>query len=207
MSSSSSPKPAGECDSVRSSRREKSCTSLLHDPAGVLSDRKRWPDHLCGEEFLAASTRLWSGSDEWPLPLGDGRRLVWVLTVRRRRSKLELFVFEDPNAPDDGHIYCGPLTARFGCVEDLSPLPVLENARKWWRHVSVKKIPSGRPKGSGTFESREHLLQAVATANRALREQGKTITQPAVAELLHISTRRLQQLNSDGMTWDELIKL
>jgi hypothetical protein len=73
--------------------------------------------------------------------------------------------------------------------------------------LSVRRIPSGRPKGSGTFESRERLLRAVATANRTLREQGKTITQPAVADLLHVTTRRLQQLIPDGMTWDELKEL
>jgi hypothetical protein len=66
-----SSRPVGECGSARSGRREKSCTDLLHDPAGVLGDRRRWPDHLCYEEFLTASTRLWSGSDKYK---GNERR-------------------------------------------------------------------------------------------------------------------------------------
>ncbi len=47
----------------------------------------------------------------------------------------------------------------------------------------------------------------MAAANRKLREQGKKITQDAVAELLHYSMRWLQQQIPHGMTWDDLKKL
>jgi hypothetical protein len=59
------------------------CTDLLYDPVGVLSDRGRWPMHLCYEAFLRASTENWarqttiiSGNSthrfltEHPLPIG-----------------------------------------------------------------------------------------------------------------------------------------
>lgn len=38
------------------------CTDLLNDPAGVLGDKQRWPDHVCFESFLRQSTELWSDS-------------------------------------------------------------------------------------------------------------------------------------------------
>lgn len=60
-----------------------SCTDLLVDPAGVLEDQDRWPDHLC-YSFLTMSTRLWAITQihpttcpkwvdwqyTWPLPVG-----------------------------------------------------------------------------------------------------------------------------------------
>ena len=59
------------------------CTDLLYDPAGVLSNRERWPTHLCGGPFLRESTERWihrsgiimaAGFDTWasehPLPVG-----------------------------------------------------------------------------------------------------------------------------------------
>jgi ribosomal protein L37AE/L43A len=35
------------------------CTELLDDPVGVLSDRQRWPTHLCYEPFMRWSTVEW----------------------------------------------------------------------------------------------------------------------------------------------------
>ncbi len=93
---SSSPKPAGECDSARSGRREESCASLLHDLAGVLGDRKRWPDHLCYSVMVESCCR-WAAenarkhADVYPLPLPGGRRALLALRVRRGRSTLDLF--------------------------------------------------------------------------------------------------------------------
>lgn len=51
---------AHPCPSVRGGFREQSCTALLDDPAGVLADRRRWPDHICYEDFCRASTELWA---------------------------------------------------------------------------------------------------------------------------------------------------
>ncbi len=61
------------------------CTDLLADPAGVLSDEKRWPKHLCYGLFLRRSAKEWASSNlvalstpdlvqwrlEWPLPIGQ----------------------------------------------------------------------------------------------------------------------------------------
>lgn len=63
------------------------CTDLLADPASVLSDKERWPEHLCYGLFLRRSTTQWASSIpvaltttaleeyrrwcmEWPLPIG-----------------------------------------------------------------------------------------------------------------------------------------
>lgn len=39
------------------------CTDLLADPKGVLSDKERWPDHLCCVLFLRMSTYEWASSN------------------------------------------------------------------------------------------------------------------------------------------------
>ena len=70
------------------------CTDLLRDPAGVLSDEKRWPDHLCYELFMRRSTLEWLSSQLpeswseakgwhflWPLPVGEGLVGVRLKTV------------------------------------------------------------------------------------------------------------------------------
>jgi hypothetical protein len=36
------------------------CTALLEDPEGVLSDRLRWPDHVCDRGFLLESVWRWT---------------------------------------------------------------------------------------------------------------------------------------------------
>jgi hypothetical protein len=66
------------------------CTDLITDPGNVLTDKKRWPTHLCVPEFLEQSTTLWArdrpaasdSSNRWrwasmyPLPIG--RRALMI---------------------------------------------------------------------------------------------------------------------------------
>src|SRR5829696_5266987 len=81
------------CPSARSGRRDKSCATLLQDPAGVLSDRRRWPDHTC-YPVMVESCRRWAqengleNAGGYPLLLPDGRRALLALRIRRRRSTL-----------------------------------------------------------------------------------------------------------------------
>jgi hypothetical protein len=81
--------PTGEdhchiCTSFRTGRkRRQSCTSLLYDPRWTLGQHRRWPDHLCYDDFMQRSievwvsqavgqitpaTKLWAQS--YPLPIG-----------------------------------------------------------------------------------------------------------------------------------------
>ncbi len=66
------------------------CTDLIIDPRSVLTDKERWPAHLCVPEFLEQSTTLWAegrpvASDSpnrwrwasmYPLPVG--RRALMI---------------------------------------------------------------------------------------------------------------------------------
>lgn len=67
------------------------CTDLISETEDVLRSRERWPAHLCYEEFLCESTRLWAeqqpfvGRDlniiqQWstmhPLPIGHRALMI-----------------------------------------------------------------------------------------------------------------------------------
>jgi hypothetical protein len=72
------------------------CTELLDDPVGVLSDRQRWPTHLCYESFLRWST------EEWVLRATERTNYAgaavtnwhtrWPLAVGRRAVEKEPFL-------------------------------------------------------------------------------------------------------------------
>lgn len=47
------------------------CTDLLVDPASVLEDQERWPDHLCDPNFLITSTGLWATYRRWSEVAGE----------------------------------------------------------------------------------------------------------------------------------------
>ena len=236
---SSSSKLAGECEGVRSGRRKKSCTSLLHDPASVLRDRKRWPDHLC-YPVMVESCRQWAAENdpehagEYPLPLPDGRRALLALRVRRRRSTLDLFglagykpepvpevlppgiryeqighnpALENPDAYSWGD--------EMACVlkeydEDASLSEVAFSAQEWWRRI-CNMIPLGRPRGSGTYASRDEFIAALTVAVREVRAAGLRVTQPAVEQVLGVHQghgRQLRKwLDQHKVSWSEAKKL
>ena len=61
------------------------CTDLISEPGEVISNRNRWPIHICGEEFTRQSTELWAEAQPfevdsvnvhrwaaiYPLPIGQ----------------------------------------------------------------------------------------------------------------------------------------
>lgn len=217
-----SSKPAGKWECSHA----KPCTALLDDPETVLNDHSRWPDRICWP-VMVESCRRWAVENdperagEYPLPLPDGHRALLALRVRRGRSTLDLFGLEGYKPritdkerryaeyymdPDDYVWLGGPMACVLSAVGSTPLFELAGQAQKWWQRVSLRP-PRGRPRGSGAFESNKNFLRAVAVANRKLREQDKTITQPEVADVLHIGVRRLQQLIPHGMTWDDLKKL
>lgn len=62
---------------------------------------------------------------------------------------------------------------------------LIKRANRWWKQFEGQplrgSIYAGRPKGTGYFRDREEFTQAVATATRTLRRQGRNLTQDAVA--------------------------
>jgi hypothetical protein len=64
------------------------CTDLLANPASVLSDEERWPDHLCNVRFLMRSTEEWASArllptTSSPVPQLLDWQLSWPLPVGR----------------------------------------------------------------------------------------------------------------------------
>lgn len=53
------------------------CTDLLHDPAGVLADQRRWPNHVCYKRFLTPSTRIWAYTGGHMKTAGNRENAVW----------------------------------------------------------------------------------------------------------------------------------
>jgi hypothetical protein len=141
------------------------------------------------------------------LPLDGRRRALWALRVVGDRSVLDMFGLEDRFAPADGYLHFGGLAYRLYGVEDLSLLTTLRDAHDWWRDLSLEKL-RGRPRGSGTFESREALVQALREAVRELRAEGHKIKQEAVAKMLHTDDAQLRKwLKREGLTWREVKQL
>lgn len=201
--------------------REKPCSALLTEPAGVLTDRGRWPDHLCWP-VMVESCRLWAVENapdragEYPLPLDDGRRALLALRVRSRRSTLDLFGlagYKPPAVvvPDaDDYLWVGGLVCSLRSRDDTSLLHVISHAHDWWGRISIEKI-LGRPKGSGTYASADEFRAALTLAVREVRAAGLAVTQPKVERALgvhHGEGRQLRKWSRQyGISWSEAKKL
>lgn len=211
-------KPSWECSQA------KAWTDLLRDPGGTLGDRKRWPTRLCYPAMVEACRRWATENDpvhagEYPLPLDDGRRAYLALRVRSRRSTLDLFAlagYKPPTvvAPDaDDYLWLGGLRYILSGRDDTSLLYVISQAQEWWGHISIENI-RGRPKGIGTYASRDEFMAAVAVTNEEIRASGasgRRITQMAVEERLGVYGGHGRQLRKwikrYKVPWSELKKL
>lgn len=119
----------------------------------------------------------------------------WLCTEAKRCAVCGLL--DQPYAAaivlEEGHAYC--------------ETPLLE--------ISLRPFKGqGRPRGTGTFSSREELTKAIATAWHMLRDRNARVTQEAVANLLHDSNlaggedpaRQLRRwCRYFGFSWDEAL--
>ena len=105
-----------------------------------------------------------------------------------------------------GLVYPGDLVFTLRGRETF-PREVLDNARRWWNTMTDKPLPIGRPRGSGTWRSREELSTALDRAVRRLRVEGVRPTQERVAALLHCHDRLLRHwLSHHGIRWEQVTK-
>jgi hypothetical protein len=81
------------------------CTELLKNPAGVLAQRQRWPNHVCYENFLTASTQFWASEKSGMGRLGTlensllWRWLSWWPLPIGRKSLERAHIETSPNLP------------------------------------------------------------------------------------------------------------
>jgi len=225
-----------------------SCTSLLYDPTAILSERRRWPNHLCYPDFMQRSIELWVTeavgqaipavelwAECYPLPIGEAaaRRLYteqgqrypdrltgflpfkgaeeayWAVRVEVNRSVLDMFGLKGWMPPEEDareYLWFGSFAYSLRGYDDTPLVRLAQDGERWWRNISWEKI-QGRPRGSGTWESSEQLRRDVRKAVRALREQGRNVTQEAVAELLQTNDRVLRRWLADcRIDWREVKK-
>jgi hypothetical protein len=235
---------------VRSAKpRARPCTTLLYDPLWTLGQRERWPDHLCYDDFMQRSIKMWvcrvAGkitpaiklwAESYPLPIGvlAAKRLYtarghnypgeltellpfqgseeayWGLRVVEKRAVLDMLGLKGPKgwAPaGEEYLWLGGFAYSLRGRDDLSLLWLAKEGATWWRDFSLERV-QGRPRGSGTWESRSHFESALIEAGRKVREQGRKVTQEAVAEQLQTSARVLSRWIRDfGLNWHEVKKL
>lgn len=97
----------------------------------------------------------------------------------------------------------------------------LEEIKTIWAGLQLlrRRIPSGRPIGSGMFRDAEEFQTYIAEVIRVLAQERKTITEQSIADYLvkkppkkgeadlKTDTRQIRRwLNEYGLTWEELIR-
>ncbi len=177
------------------------CFTLLTDPVGVLSERDRWPKHLCMTVANKLTERAWykhrkvTGRD-------TRTRIDLYLTVVPGQDEL-LLAYDSPDRADGAHIACGltlPLpdaqivfwglarldedglaTVAGYTFEVSGPKPdsdkvrhLVNNCRQWWALFEGKptgSINAGRREGSRNYTAAYRLERVKEYVGRVNRGQ------------------------------------
>jgi hypothetical protein len=138
------------------------------------------------------------------MPFDGGEEAVLALQVQGGGYVLDLFGLAGRR--EEGLVYPGDLAFNLRGRETF-PKEVLDNARRWWNTMTDKPLPIGRPRGSGTWRSREELSAALDRAVRQLRAEEIRPTQEKVAALLHCNDRLLRHwLSHHGIRWEQVTR-
>jgi len=85
-----------------------------------------------------------------------------------------------------------------------------QHLRQWYAKFFLnQKIKTGRPRGTGTYESPEKFLDVISAIIRDWKSQGKRFSQQDVAEKMDMEPRNLRwwlKQASPGTTWEELVR-
>lgn len=160
-----------------------------------------------GEEPASASTTAPEAYPWTAHRLSDGESATviqaWLRLVRYRDTSLYLEERWNPllgDRPPSLHGVSDEVSDRLAC-------DVLRRGR---RLLDDLRRPSGRPRASGEYETREALIADVARAIAGLRRMGKKITQEGVGEFLRPygedSARQLRDWGTqhDFRDWPDL---
>jgi hypothetical protein len=144
------------------------------------------------------------------LPFRGTEEAYWGLRVGEKRSVLDMFGLKSPMGmvpPDEDPeeiLWLGSFAYSLRGRDDTSLLRLVEDGATWWRDFSLERV-QGRPRGSGTWESREHLERRLIWARRKLRADERKVTQEAIATLLDPNDtdgRKLRRSMSHfGLCW------
>jgi hypothetical protein len=190
-----------------------------------------WTSQVLGQ--ITPSTKLWA--ECYPLPIGvvaakhlyaeqgqnypdelteflpfrGAEEAYWGLRVSEKRSVADMFGLKSPKGlapPDEEYLWLGEFAYSLRGRDDTSLMRLVDEGRTWWRDFSVRRV-QGRPRGSGTWESRSHFETALIQAGRQVRAQGRKVTQEAAASLLHTDARVLSRwIKEFGLDWHEVKK-
>jgi hypothetical protein len=171
-------------------------------PIGVVAAKRLYTAR--GHSYPGELTKL--------LPFQGLEEAYWGLRVVEKRSVLDMFGLRGPKGgapPGEEYLWLGGFAYSLRGRDDTSLLRLVEDGATWWRDFSLERV-QGRPRGSGTWESREHLQRRLTWASRKLRADGRKVTQEAVATLLDphdTDSRKLRRSMSHfGLRWLEVKK-
>lgn len=141
------------------------------------------------------------------LPFEGHEKAMWALRAELRQltSVHTLDLFGLAEYPTEGHQTIGVATAGKLAYSvrgyGRSLIDLLDSAEKWWAQFRGLTF-TGRPKGTGTWTSREHFAAALERARIKTRLEGDKVTQENVALRLHTSDRQLREwIRYYGLNW------
>jgi hypothetical protein len=144
------------------------------------------------------------------LPFRGEEEAYWGLRVDENRSVADMFGLKDPKgeAPpgdDTGeYLWLGSLLYSLRGRDDTRLMRLVEDAKAWWSEFSIERV-QGRPRGSGTWESRDHFERELIRVSGELRAQGRKVTKDAVAKKFLTTERVLHRWIKDfNLTWHEV---
>ena len=125
---------AGSLPETLAKQKSPPCTDLISDPQSVLTDKDRWPTHLCDPEFFGQSTAVWA--EDRPIATDSANRWRWMSMHPLPVGKRALMI----------HPKMGDMTA---WSEVFDALPFEEYEQAMW---ALRIEDDWRPAGMGALD-------------------------------------------------------
>jgi hypothetical protein len=150
------------------------------------------------------------------VPFQEYECAMWALRIERRNlvAVHSLDLFGLATYPTEAHQRSGlPVAGKLahqvcGYDElDIDLLSLLDTAKRWWAQFRGLTL-RGRPKGIGTWVTREQFVADLERAVTTTRFDGKNVTQENIALRLNTGSRQLRRwLQHFEINWEEIRKL
>jgi hypothetical protein len=167
---------------------------------------------VAAKRLYTARGAIYPGELTELLPFQGSEEAYWGLRVVEKRSVLDTFGLKHPTgvgSPSEDpseYQWLGSFAYSLRGRDDACLTGLVVDGARWWRDFSVERV-RGRPRGSGTWESREHFLAALSKAGQRLRSEGKARSQENLASCLHSNVRGLRRwVERFGMSWKDARK-
>jgi hypothetical protein len=162
-----------------------------------VDDVSEWSQVLSALPFNESEEAMWAlrAEEKWR-PTGGGSLDIFGLAEYPTEIHRELGM---PVAGDLAYVVRGS-------GKDKALTDLLEVSKIWWAQFRGL-IFKGRPKGTGTWKSREEFEAAVREAVIATLSAKENVTQENIASRLHTSDRQLcAWINHVGSSWQDIKK-